>query len=51
MLAYCDEQIYRFNNRKMTDGIRFVGALVTSAGKRLIRNTLTERCLSAMLPK
>lgn len=35
LFRYLDEQAYRFNNRKMTDGERFSEALKGVVGKRL----------------
>ncbi len=35
LFRYLDEQAYRFNNRKVNDGIRFLGALHGIVGKRL----------------
>lgn len=32
---YVDEQVYRFNNRKTHDGIRFAGVMRTTAGRRI----------------
>jgi transposase-like protein len=35
LFRYLDEQVYRFNNRKMSDGVRFLGACASVFGKRL----------------
>ena len=35
LFRYLDEQVYRFNNRKMTDGERFSLAVAGIVGKRL----------------
>lgn len=41
--AYCDEQAFRFNNRKMTDGERFDLGVRDICGKRLTYAELTGR--------
>jgi hypothetical protein len=38
-----DEQVYRFNNRKMTDSERFDMAVRGMAGKRLTFDQLTGK--------
>lgn len=38
---YVDEQVYRFNNRKTTDGTRFAKAVSSVVGKRLTYRELT----------
>jgi transposase-like protein len=40
LFRYLDEQSYRFNNRKMNDGARFVRALHGIVGKRLTYDSL-----------
>jgi transposase-like protein len=35
LFRYLDEQAFRFNNRKVSDGVRFVEALSSVVGKRL----------------
>src|SRR3990172_7612626 len=41
LFRYLDEQAYRFNNRKMIDAERFLGAAASVFGKRLTFNALT----------
>ena len=41
--AYIDEQAWRFNNRKMTDGERFTLALPGVVGKKLTYAELTGK--------
>jgi transposase-like protein len=41
--AYVDEQCFRFNNRKTTDGDRFVKTLSQIAGRRLTYAELTQK--------
>jgi transposase-like protein len=41
LFRYLDEQSFRFNNRKMTDGLRFLHAAVGVIGKRLTYADLT----------
>ncbi len=41
LFRYLDEQAFRFNNRKVTDAVRFVLALNGILGKRLTYSTLT----------
>lgn len=43
LFRYLDEQTYRFNNRKMTDGERFDLAVRQIVGKRLTWNRLTGK--------
>jgi transposase-like protein len=43
LFRYLDEQAFRYNNRKMTDGERFVAAMAQMAGKRLTWNRLTGK--------
>jgi transposase-like protein len=43
LFCYLDEQAYRFNNRKMTDGERFSAAVSGIAGKRLTFDQLTGK--------
>jgi transposase-like protein len=40
LFRYLDEQVYRFNNRKKTDGMRFVEACASVFGKRLTYSAL-----------
>jgi transposase-like protein len=42
---YCDEQAWRFNNRKMTDGQRFSLAVSGILGKRITFDELTGKSL------
>ncbi len=41
--AYVDEQVFRFNNRKMTDAERFGGIMKQIVGRRLTYNELTGK--------
>jgi transposase-like protein len=43
LFRYLDEQVYRFNSRKMVDGDRFADALTHLAGKRLTYTELTGK--------
>lgn len=43
LFRYLDEQVYRFNNRKTTDAIRFVEACASVFGKRLTYTALTGK--------
>ena len=43
LFRYIDEQAYGFNNRKMTDGERFDGAVRQIVGKRLTWDRLTGK--------
>jgi len=43
LFRYLDEQAYRFNNRKLTDGQRFLEAAASVFGKRLTFNALTGK--------
>jgi transposase-like protein len=45
LFRYLDEQAYRFNNRKMTDGQRFLEAAASVFGKRLTFAGLTGKHL------
>src|SRR5712691_449499 len=45
LFRYLDEQAYRFNNRKMTDGRRFLEAAASVFGKRLTFAELTGKQL------
>jgi transposase-like protein len=45
LFRYLDEQAYRFNNRKMTDGQRFLEAAASVFGKRLTFAALTGKQL------
>src|SRR5450755_562685 len=43
LFRYLDEQVYRFNNRKMTDGERFSAAVSGIVGKRVTFDELTGK--------
>jgi transposase-like protein len=43
LFRYLDEQMYRFNNRKQTDGMRFLEACASVFGKRLTYTALTGK--------
>jgi transposase-like protein len=43
LFRYLDEQAYRFNNRKLSDGVRFVQACAQVFGRRLTYTTLTGK--------
>jgi hypothetical protein len=43
LFRYLDEQAFRFNNRKVSDGVRFVEALSSVVGKRLTYQELTGK--------
>jgi hypothetical protein len=43
LFRYLDEQAFRFNNRKATDGDRFVEVLSSVVGKRLTYEHLTGK--------
>jgi hypothetical protein len=43
LFRYLDEQVYRFNNRKMTDAERFDIAVKGTVGKRLTLDQLTGK--------
>ena len=43
LFRYLDEQVYRFNNRKMTDAERFDLAVKGIVGKRLTFDQLTGK--------
>jgi transposase-like protein len=45
--AYCDEQAFRFNNRKMTDAERFCIVMLQAVGKRLTFDELTGKVESS----
>jgi transposase-like protein len=45
LFRYLDEQAYRFNNRKMSDGYRFLQAMASVFGKRLTFRVLTGKDL------
>ena len=49
LFRYLDEQSYRFNNRKMTDGERFDIAVRQIVGKRLTWDQLTGKGLDNQL--
>jgi transposase-like protein len=40
---YLDEQIFRFNSRQQTDGVRFAKAVKATGGKRLTYKALTGK--------
>jgi transposase-like protein len=40
LFRYLDEQVYRFNNRKLSDGVRFLQACSQVFGKRLMYTDL-----------
>lgn len=43
LFRYLDEQVFRFNNRKATDGTRFVRALSGATGRRVTYRELTGK--------
>ena len=43
LFRYLDEQVYRFNNRKLNDAGRFVAACASVFGKRLTYTVLTGK--------
>lgn len=43
LFRYVDEQAFRFNNRKMTDGERFTEAMKQIVGRRLTYEELTGK--------
>jgi len=45
LFRYLDEHVYRFNNRKMTDGQRFLEAAASVFGNRLTFAALTGKHL------
>lgn len=45
LFRYLDEQVYRFNNRKQTDGMRFIEACASVFGKRLTYTALIGKQL------
>jgi len=47
LFRYLDEQAWRFNNRRMTDGERFSMAVKSIVGKRLTFDALTGKSCSA----
>jgi transposase-like protein len=47
LFRYLDEQVYRYNNRKLTDGERFSIAVTGMVGKRLTFDELTGKLGSA----
>ena len=49
LFRYLDEQAFRFNNRKASDGERFVEALSSVVGKRLTYQELI-RNIDKQLP-
>jgi transposase-like protein len=46
LFRYLDEQVYRFNNRKLTDGERFSIAVTGIVGKRVTWDQLTGKEVS-----
>ena len=50
LFRYLDEQAYRFNNRKVTDGERFVGVASSVLGRRLTYAELTGKTGAAAEP-
>jgi transposase-like protein len=48
LFRYLDEQAYRYNNRKMTDGERFSLAVSGIVGKRVTFDELTGKTLDAI---
>ena len=46
LFRYLDEQAFRFNRRKATDGERFKDAVQSISGKRLTYQKLTGECVS-----
>jgi transposase-like protein len=48
LFRYLDEQMYRYNNRKMTDGERFSAAVAGIVGKRLTFDQLTGKVEEAL---
>jgi len=49
LFRYLDEQTFRFNERKITDGERFVETLSGASGRRLTYKSLTGKNLPATL--
>ncbi len=45
LFRYLDEQVYRFNSRKQTDGVRFLEACASVFGKRLTYTNLIGKDL------
>jgi transposase-like protein len=45
LFRYLDEQVYRFNSRKQSDGMRFLAACASVFGKRLTYTQLTGNAL------
>jgi transposase-like protein len=43
LFRYCDEQVFRFNERKATDSERFLSAVPAIAGRRLTYKSLTAK--------
>jgi hypothetical protein len=50
LFRYLDEQVYRFNNRKMTDADRFSLAVLGIVGKRITFDELTGKCADTPTP-
>jgi hypothetical protein len=48
LFRYLDEQAFRFNNRKLTDGERFSVAVAGVVGKRLTFEQLTGKSAEAL---
>jgi hypothetical protein len=43
LFRYLDEQVFRFNKRKQTDGSRFIDALSGATGRRVTYKELTGK--------
>jgi len=43
LFRYVDEQVFRFNSRKVSDGTRFIEALGNVTGRRLTYQHLTGK--------
>ena len=46
LFRYLDEEAFRFNRRRVTDGERFRDAVQSISGKRLTYQKLTGECVS-----
>jgi ISXO2-like transposase domain len=46
LFRYLDEQAFRYNERKVGDGERFIEAASTAFGRRLTYNELTGKSLA-----
>ena len=49
LFRYLDEQVFRFNNRKVDDAVRFVRAASEIIGRRLTYAMLTGKVQSAAI--